>query len=220
MNWMDDGTNQSEFQSSMLDFVNVKHNINIAEAIKLSAEKAGYEADIRKNGEDTEIIIKTLFCNRFDVDIVVTFRGIEYHVRSLLLIDKPNTMEEKFQILEYLNNKKSWVRFHYLELNGRAFVFAGIVCRRLDKADRHLEYGRINIELFNAQHEADYDLLMEQFKLLEKSTKYLEEDLEFNLSGEWNASLGYEYNHVINDINSLIMSIQEELENNRLNYLE
>ena len=63
MNWMDDGENNNSSKPIELKLINVDYNISLADAIKLSAEKSGYEAEIRKidNGTIVDIKIPFLF---------------------------------------------------------------------------------------------------------------------------------------------------------------
>lgn len=211
---MDDGENNNSSKPIELKLINVDYNISLADAIKLSAEKSGYEAEIRKidHGTIVDIKIPFLFTQEEDIIVVFIYKGI-YLVRTGTLVRKPNTLEEKLAILEYLSDNNGFVSFSWVNRDRGGSILLERRGWRLDKVDKSLAWGNINIEFGNAQVDGNEELVEEKSALRERLSVYMDENLEFNMSGKWNASYGYEYVYILEDINLLLRTVQEESEN-------
>lgn len=143
------------------------------------------------------------------------YKGI-YIVRTGIPVRKPNTLEEKLAILEYLNDNNdnnSFISFSWMNGDKVSSIFLERSGWRLDMVDRSLKWGNINIEFGNAQIDDNEELVEEKSALRERLSVYMDEDLEFNMSGKWNASYGYEYGYILDDINLLLKTVQREKEN-------
>ena len=216
MNWMDDGENRNSMKPIIFKPIEVEYNISLAEAIKLSVEKAGYKAHITKKDKNTSIYISDLPGNLLEV--FVDINKYEYKVSTFLFFNLPNTVAEKLQCLEYANSHLDGVKIFYGEKDNSAFFLLTRDGSRLDVVDKLLENGTINIKLGMADVKGDEALIQEMLKSRERLNVYIEEDLEFNLSGKWNATNGYEYFYLIKDINQVINAAQTELEKNSLEF--
>ena len=213
MNWMDDGENRNNTKPINFKAIDVDYNISLAEAIQLSVEKSGYEAEIIKKDDVTAVVIKIPFLFTDEKDnIMLLIHKRFYTVGTIIAFRKPNTLEEKLAILEYVNDNDN-VGCSWKNTDKQCYLRIVMNGSRLDYVDKELEWGRINIELGNAQVDDDEELMQEKLALRERISVYQDEDLEFNLSGKWNATHGYEYKYMLDDINRLIRLVQEEREN-------
>ena len=61
MNCMDDGENNDNMKPIHFETIDVDYNISLVEAIKLSVENSGYEAEIIKESGETYVDIKIPF---------------------------------------------------------------------------------------------------------------------------------------------------------------
>lgn len=214
MNWMDDGENRNNTKPINFKAIDVDYNISLAEAIKLSVEKSGYEAEIIKKENVTIVDIKIpfLFAHEEDRVRLSIFDEI-YTVMTCISVRKPNTLEEKLALLEYVNDNNGFVSFSWVNTDKLCFISIDRWCRRMDVADKNLEWGRINIAFGNAQIDGNEELAEEKSALRERISVYMDENIDFNMSGKWNATYGYEYLYILDDINNLIRVVQEEKEN-------
>ena len=224
MNWMDSGEpretkpreNKLENRQIELELVKVDYNISIAELLVLSAEKAGYDARIEKTNDSTniEILIPYLVNSVNNCINVTIFKNI-YYVNCTVEIEGPKNVEEECNLLRYING-----------INNSDFVQVSISCDsnawyinfmkhddRVYYQDLCIKQLRLYLKQYAAIHDGDDDLFYELKSLIGKIDVYGEQDLDFNLSGRWNASEGYEKAHMLDSINYLIRSVQEEREN-------
>ena len=214
MNWMDDGDNKNGTKPIIFKAIDVDYNISLAEAIKLSVEKSGYEAEIMKKADCTSVDIKIPFLVGHENDMIqLTIYKGWYDVSSCIDTRKPNTLEEKLAILEYINDNNGFVEFSWFNTDEACFMSIGRSSWRLDLVDTELERRLINIQIGNAQVHDDEELMDEKLALRERISVYIDENLEFNLSGKWNATCGIEYRYILDDINHLISVVQKQREN-------
>ncbi|WP_127147804.1 hypothetical protein [Veillonella sp. VA139] len=214
MNWMNDGENRNNTNPINFKPIDVDYNISLADAIKLSAEKSGYEAEIIKNNNATQLNIKIPFLVGNEEDGVNVYIGSNiYSVYMNIGIRRPNTLEEKLELLEYVNDNNDFVSFYWVNTDKLCFISIDRRCWRMDVVDRSLEWGWINIDFGNAQIHDNEELVEETSALRERLSVYMDENLEFNMSGKWNATHGYEYGYILDDINNLIRVVQAEREN-------
>lgn len=214
MNWMDDGENRNSTKPIEFKAINVEYNISLAEAIKLSVEKSGYEAEIIKKDNATKVNIKIPFLvgNEDDMIGLLIYKNA-YSIATTIGIRRPNTLEEKLELLQYVNDYRVFVSFSWMNTDKCCYIAVDRQCDRMDVVDKDLEWGRINIDFGNAQIDDDEELMQKTLALRERLKVYQDEKLEFNMSGKWNATRGYEYLYILADINRLISVVQREREN-------
>lgn len=214
MNWMDDGENRNSTKPINFKPIDVDYNISLAEAIKLSVEKNGYKAEIIKKDDLTRVNITIPFFFSHEEDMIwLNMYKNTYSIVTAIGIKRPDTLEEKLELLEYVNDNNGFVSFSWVNTDRWDSIFVARNGWRLDVVDKELEWGLINIEFGNAQVADDEKLTEEKSALRERLSVYLDENLEFNLSGKWNATHGREYRYILDDINRLISVAQEEREN-------
>lgn len=214
MNWMDDGENRNSTKPINFKPIEVDYNISLAEVIKLCVEKSGYEAEIIKKENITIVDIKIPFLFAHEVDIIrlAIYNNI-YTVTTCISVRKPNTLEERLELLEYVNDNNRFVSFSWTNTDKLCFISVERQCCRMDVVDKTLEWGHINIEFGNAQVHDNEELVEETSALRERLSVYMDENLEFNMSGKWNATHGYEHIYILDDINDVIRVVQKEKEN-------
>ena len=215
MNWMDDGENRNSTKPIEFKAIKVDYNISLAEAIKLSVERSGYEAEIIKKDDTTNVNIKIPYLVENEDDMIeLELYKDTYWITLEVDIRVPQTSEEKMNILEYVNDNSGFVSFSWDHEDNQNLISIFKSSCRLYYVDRELEYGKINIAIGNACMDGDEELRQEKLALRERLKVY-EEDLDFNLSGKWNATHGYEHLYILDDINELISVVQEERESLR-----
>ena len=214
MTRMDDGENNNSAKQIEFKPINVDYNISLAEAIKLSVEKTGYEAEIIKKENVTIVDIKIpfLFAHEEDRVRLSIFDEI-YTVTTCISVRKPNTLEEKLALLEYVNDKNGFVSFSWVNTDKRCYIAVAKQCWRMDEVDEELEWRLINIDIGNAEIDGNEELAEEKSALRERISVYMDENIDFNMSDKWNATHGYEYLYILDDINNLIGVVQKEREN-------
>ena len=227
MNWMDDGEKSKTSKVIQFEPLELDGNVSLTRAIKLSVEKRGYKKEITKKKDKTTIWINIPFLIQGKEDgVFVNIYKDMYYVNVYVDIETPKSLDEKIDILEYVNSKRGFVSIAYNDKEGNHKLGIEISNRRLDTIDKELERRLIDQHLFglmknNDDHDYDdYDdwnsnsnPLNWMMNLKERIEAYQEENLEFNLSGNWNATSGFEYKYILDDINHLIDVVQEEREN-------
>lgn len=214
MNWMDTIENNNSVEPIEFNVVKVDHNISLAEAIQLSVEKSGYEVEFIETFYGIEMDIKIPFLVGTEDDMInVNITRDDYTITIDIDIRRPNTIEEKLDILEYVNDNNGFISFSWNNEEELSLISIWMSRERLDAVDMLLEHRLINIEMGNAYVNDDKELIQEKLAQRGELEVYRDEDLEFNLSGEWNATHGFEYRYILRDINELINAIQEEREN-------
>lgn len=224
MNWMDSGDhrevkqrqNKLENRKIELNRVEVDYNISIAELLVLSAEKAGYDARIEKTNDSTnvEILIPYLVNSAGDSIKVEIYRSSHY-VNFKMEIDAPLNMEEGSNLLWYINGRNNALLLQlrtYCDVDVWYIDFE-ISSRRSSIQDRHIKRLRLLIEQRDAIIDDNDDIYYEMKSLISKIDAYRDQNLDFNLSGGWNASEGWEQLDIIENINYLILCVQQEREN-------
>lgn len=224
MNWMDSGDyrevkqRQNKLENRKIEFdrVEVDYNISIAELLVLSAEKAGYDARIEKTNDSTnvEILIPYLVNGVDDCINIKIFKDI-YYVECNVEIEGPKNIEEECNLLRYINGG-----------NNSGFVQVSTICDsdewyinfmknnyRVVYQDENIKRLELSVKQSLAIMDHDDDLYYNIKTLKGKLDVYYEQDLDFNLSGGWNASEGYEMANMLDSINYLIRCVQEEREN-------
>ncbi len=211
---MDDGQNNNSLEPIEFNVVKVDHNISLAEAIQLSVEKSGYEAEFVGTLYGIDMAIKIPFLVGAEDDTInVNITRNDYTITIDIDIREPNTIEEKLDILEYVNDNNGFISFSWNNEEELSLISIWMSRDRLDTVDMLLEHRLINIEMGNAYVNDDKALIQEKLAQREELEVYRDEDLEFNLSGEWNATHGFEYRYILENINELISVVQEEKEN-------
>lgn len=211
---MDDGENGNSTKPINFKAIEVDYNISLAEAIKLCVEKSGYEAEIIKKENITIVDIKIPFLLAYEEDrIRLAIYNNIYTVTTCISVRKPNTLEERLELLEYVNDNNTFVSFSWTNTDKLCYISVGRKSCRMDAVDRSLEWGYINIEFGNAQVHDNEELVEETSALRERLSVYMDENLEFNMSGKWNATHGYEHLYILDDINNVIRVVQREREN-------
>ena len=209
MNCMDDRENNDSMEPIYFEAINVDYNISLVEAIKLSVEKAGYEAEIIKECDETDVYIKIPFLVGTENDkIQLMIYKWWYYVCVEVDIREPNTLEEKLALLECVNNCSGLVGYTWRTDYQKCYICIDICGRRMDAVDMFLDRGYINIG--NTDVDSNKGLGQEKLALKDILSVYMEEHLDFNLSGKWNATKGAEYTYILEDINSLVSTVQED----------
>ena len=205
------GNKEIKFKS-----VEVDYNISIAELLVLSAERAGYEARIEKTNDLTnvEILIPYLVNSVGDSIKIEIYRG-SYYVNFKMEIDMPLNMEEESNLLWYINGRNNHffakVRT-YCEANVWYINFENSGYRSSIQ-DRHIKRLGLLLTQRDAIIDDNDDIYYEMKYLIEKIDVNRDQNLDFNLSGGWNASEGWEQLDILNSINYLIRCVQMEREN-------
>lgn len=209
MNCMDNGENNDSMKPIHFETIDVDYNISLVEAIKLSVENSGYEAEIIKEGDETYVYIKIPFLVGTENDkIELMICKWWYYVCINVDIREPNTLEEKLAILECVNNCSGLVGYTWRNEYQKCYICIDRCGRRMDAIDMYLGRGHINIG--NADVASDEGLAQEKLALRDILSVYMEEHLDFNLSGKWNATKGTEYTYMLDDINDLVSTVQED----------
>ena len=209
MNCMDDRENNDSMKPIHFETIDVDYNISLIEAIKLSVENSGYEAEIIKESDETYVDIKIPFLVGTENDkIELMIYKWWYYVCINVDIREPNTLEEKLAILECVNNCNGLVGYTWRNEYQKCYICIDRCGRRMDAVDMYLERGHINID----NSDAASDEGLEQEKLAPKDifSVYTEQHIDFNLSGKWNATKGIEYTYILDDINYLVSTVQED----------
>ena len=214
MNWMDDGGNRNSTKPIEFKAIDVDYNISLPEAIKLSVEKSGYEAEIIKKDDTTNVNIKIPYLVKTEDDMIELelYKHI-YWISLDVDIRVPQTSEEKMSILEYVNDNSGFVSFSWESEDNQNLISIFKSSWRLYPVDRDLKYGEINVAIGNACMDGDEELMQEKLALRERLEVYREEKLDFNMSAKWNATRGAEYRYILDDINYLISIVKKEREN-------
>ena len=209
MNCMDDGENNDSMKPIHFETIDVDYNISLVEAIKLSVENSGYEAEIIKESDETYVDIKIPFLVGTENDkIELMIYKWWYYVCINVDIREPNTLEEKLAILECVNNCSGLVGYTWRNEYQKCYICIDRCGRRLDAIDMYLERGHINIG--NADVASDEGLAQEKLAPKDIFSVYTEQHIDFNLSGKWNATKGIEYTYILDDINYLVSTVQED----------
>ena len=209
MNCMDDGENNDSMKPIHFETIDVDYNISLVEAIKLSVENSGYEAEIIKEDGETHVDIKIPFLVGTENDkIELMIYKWWYYVCINVDIREPNTLEEKLAILECVNNCSGLVGYTWRNEYQKCYICIDRCGRRLDAIDMYLERGHINIG--NADVASDEGLAQEKLAPKDIFSVYTEQHIDFNLSGKWNATKGTEYTYILDDINYLVSTVQED----------
>lgn len=209
MNYMDDEENNDSMEPINFEPIDVDYNISLVEAIKLSVENSGYEAEIIKEDDGTYVDIKIPFLVGSENDkIELMIYKWWYYICMDVDVREPNTLEEKLAILEFVNDSTGLVGFTWRKTHNKCYISIDRCGRRMDAVDMYLERGHINIG--NADVGNDEGLAQKRLTLKEILSVYMEEHLDFNLSGKWNATKGIEYTHILDDINYVVSTVQED----------
>lgn len=209
MNCMDDGENNDSMKPIHFETIDVDYNISLVEAIKLSVENSGYEAEIIKESDETYVDIKIPFLVGTENDkIELMIYKWWYYVCINVDIRGPNTLEEKLAILECVNNCSGLVGYTWRNEYQKCYICIDRCGRRLDAIDMYLERGHINIG--SADVASDEGLAQEKLAPKDIFSVYTEQHIDFNLSGKWNATKGTEYTYILDDINYLVSTVQED----------
>lgn len=209
MNCMDDGENNDSMKPIHFETIDVDYNISLVEAIKLSVENSGYEAEIIKESDETYVDIKIPFLVGTENDkIELMIYKWWYYVCINVDIREPNTLEEKLAILECVNNCSGLVGYTWRNEYQKCYICIDRCGRRLDAVDMYLERGHINID--NADVASDEGLEQEKLAPKDIFSVYTEQHIDFNMSGKWNATKGIEYTYMLDDINYLVSTVQED----------
>ncbi len=224
MNWMDSGDHtevkqrQNKLENRKIEFNSVKvdYNISIAELLVLSAEKAGYEARIEKtnNSTNVEILIPYLV-NSVGDSIKIEIYSWIYFVKFRVEIEASLNMEEEYNLLWYItgkNNSSLIKATTYCETDTWYIDFEKSSKRRT-LLDKYIKRLKLLLRQRDAIIDDNDDIYYEMKSLLGKLDVYHDQNLDFNLSGGWNASEGWEQADIVDSINSLIDCVQEEREN-------
>ena len=209
MNCMDDGENNDSMKPIHFETIDVDYNISLVEAIKLSVENIGYEAEIIKESDETYVDIKIPFLVGTENDkIELMIYKWWYYVCINVDIREPNTLEEKLAILECVNNCSGLVGYTWRNEYQKCYICIDRCGRRLDAIDMYLARGYMNID--NADVAGNEGLAQEVLGLSDILSVYMEKHIDFNLSGKWNATKGTEYTYILDDINYLVSTVQED----------
>lgn len=209
MNCIDDGENNDSMKPIHFETIDVDYNISLVEAIKLSVENSGYEAEIIKESGETYVDIKIPFLVGTENDkIELMIYKWWYYVCINVDIREPNTLEEKLAILECVNNCSGLVGYTWRNEYQKCYICIDRCGRRMDAVDMYLERGHINID--NADAASDEGLAQEKLAPKDIFSVYTEQHIDFNLSGKWNATKGIEYTYILDDINYLVSTVQED----------
>lgn len=210
MNLMDDGINNNSTKPIEFKPIYVDYNINLAEVLKLSIEMAGYDAEIIVKANEADVSIKIPFLIQSATDTIgVKIDKNIYYIFIKIDIGKHNEVEDRIAIRECIDKYIDDVSFFYINTST---ICIYMKCSRLDDIDKDIEWNLITSQLDDAVN-TDEELIQEKLALRRRLQFYKEEGLEFNLSGEWNATHGYEFIHILNQINYFITVVQAEREN-------
>lgn len=224
MNWMDSGDyrevkqRQNKLENRKIEFhgVEVDYNISIAELLVLSAEKAGYEARIEKTNDSTNVeILIPYLVNSVEDSIKIEIYSWIYIVRFRVEIEVPLNIEEECNLLWYINGKNDSSLIQattYCETDTWYIDFGKLGDRRTLQ-DKHIKGLRLLLRQKDAIIDDNDDIYYEMKSLLGKLDVYSDQNLDFNLSGGWNASEGWEQACIFDSINYLIRCVQAEREN-------
>lgn len=224
MNWMDSGDHrevkqrQNKLENRKIEFdrVEVDYNISIAELLVLSAEKAGYEARIEKTNNSTNVKILTPYLvNGVGDSIMVEIYRSSYYVNFQMEIDAPLNMEEECNLLVYINgkNNSSLIKATTYCMTDTFYINFETSSKRRTLQDEHIKRLKLLLRQRDAIIDDNDDIYYEMKSLIGKLDVYTDQNLDFNLSGGWNASEGWEQSGMIDSINSLVDFVQEEKEN-------
>ncbi len=224
MNWMDSGDHrevkqrQNKLENRKIEFrrVKVDYNISLAELLVLLAEKAGYDARIEKTNDSTNVeILVPYLVDSVDDSIKIEIYKWRYYISFDIEIEMPQDIEVECNLLNYLNG-----------LNNNTGTKATVYCHsdiyyiRIEEASDRvstLDRRTKRLELLLNQRDAildDDDSMNDKMKsLIAKIDVYYDQDIDFNLSGGWNASEGAEIAYMVDSINTLIRRVQKEREN-------
>lgn len=202
--------------------VKVNYDISIIDAIKLSAENLGLKVAVESINNSTnsanEIIIDfSSITGRNDNIMFIQLNQYSFRISYFFNLNDGSITNMKNRILEVVNecNKDSIVNFCLHErVEYPSYIEVVYSSDRIDYIDKNYKDLELIYEHLCAVLDEESNLVKEIEILTNRLAVYINDDLDMNLSGNWNSTEGFEYTQIITTINMFISNLS--LQYNRL----
>lgn len=202
--------------------VKVNYDISIIDAIKLSAENLGLKVAVESINNSTnsanEIIIDfSSITGRNENIMFIQLNQYSFRISYFFNLNDGSITNMKNRILEVVNecNKDSIVNFCLHErVEYPSYIEVVYSSDRIDYIDKNYKDLELIYEHLCAVLDEESNLVKEIEILTNRLAVYINDDLDMNLSGNWNSTEGFEYAQIITTINMFISNLS--LQYNRL----
>ncbi len=202
--------------------VKVNYDISIIDAIKLSAENLGLKVAVESINNSTnsanEIIIDfSSITGRNENIMFIQLNQYSFRISYFFNLNDGSITNMKNRILEVVNecNKDSIVNFCLHErVEYPSYIEVVYSSDRIDYIDKNYKDLELIYEHLCAVLDEESNLVKEIEILTNRLAVYINDDLDMNLSGNWNSTEGFEYTQIITTINMFISNLS--LQYNRL----
>ena len=202
--------------------VKVNYDISIIDAIKLSAENLGLKVAVESINNSTnsanEIIIDfSSITGRNENIMFIQLNQYSFRISYFFNLNDGSITNMKNRILEVVNecNKDSIVNFCLHErVEYPSYNEVVYSSDRIDYIDKNYKDLELIYEHLCAVLDEESNLVKEIEILTNRLAVYINDDLDMNLSGNWNSTEGFEYTQIITTINMFISNLS--LQYNRL----
>ena len=202
--------------------VKVNYDISIVDAIKLSAENLGLKVAVESINNSTnsanEIIIDfSSITGRNENIMFIQLNQYSFRISYFFNLNDGSITNMKNRILEVVNecNKDSIVNFCLHErVEYPSYIEVVYSSDRIDYIDKNYKDLELIYEHLCAVLDEESNLVKEIEILTNRLAVYINDDLDMNLSGNWNSTEGFEYTQIITTINMFISNLS--LQYNRL----
>lgn len=202
--------------------VKVNYDISIIDAIKLSAENLGLKVAVESINNSTnsanEIIIDfSSITGRNENIMFIQLNQYSFRISYFFNLNDGSITNMKNRILEVVNecNKDSIVNFCLHErVEYPSYIEVVYSSDRIDYIDKNYKDLELIYEHLCAVLDEESNLVKEIEILTNRLAVYINDNLDMNLSGNWNSTEGFEYTQIITTINMFISNLS--LQYNRL----
>ena len=202
--------------------VKVNYDISIIDAIKLSAENLGLKVAVESinnsmNSANEIIIDFSSITGRNDNIMFIQLNQYSFRISYFFNLNDGSITNMKNRILEVVNecNKDSIVNFCLHErVEYPSYIEVVYSSYRIDYIDKNYKDLELIYEHLCAVLDEESNLVKEIEILTNRLAVYINDDLDMNLSGNWNSTEGFEYTQIITTINMFISNLS--LQYNRL----
>ena len=197
--------------------IKVTYDLSIIDAIKLSVENEGFKVitevtNIQSNLPNTLSIDISSKTNRIEDEFFIILSQYNIGIFYLFKLEESYIKNNRDRILGTLNelNKKSKVKYFLEELDScTSYIQVCYQFYRVDEFDKSYKYKELLCESFAA---INTDKANSFDELLNRIDVYVEDELDMNLSGKWNATESFEYLLILDNLNNFISVLGSQYE--------
>lgn len=198
--------------------VKVNYDISIIDAIKLSAENLGLKVAIESTNNSTNsanaiIIDFSSITGRNENIMFIQLNQYSLRISYFFYLNDGSIANMKNRILEVVNecNKESIVNFCLHErVEYPSYIEVVYSSNRIDYIDKNYKDLELIYEHLCAVLDEKSSLVKEIEILINRLAVYINDGLDMNLSGKWNATEGFEYYLILDHINLFISDLSSQ----------